>query len=79
MATKDEKGIIHYTPEELEQIPSFEVRSRTGADSPAPSGTVLGALGGAALGSAAGPVGTVIGGAAGAAVGSRIAGRPGRE
>ncbi|MFZ5826639.1 MAG: hypothetical protein ACOY94_20300 [Bacillota bacterium] len=74
MATRDEKGYIHYTPEELQRIPSFEERA---AGRPAGmgglTGATLGALGGGLVGSAFGPAGTLVGGVAGAAAGNRAA------
>jgi len=78
MATKDEKGFIHYTQAELNRIPPFEQRDRA-ATTPAAStggalGMVGGALVGAGVGSAFGPAGTVIGGGAGAVAGSAAGG-----
>lgn len=78
MATRDEKGYIHYTPEELQRIPSYEERSagqRFGLGGLA--GTTLGALGGGLIGSAFGPAGTLVGGAAGAVAGNQATGAAG--
>jgi len=71
MATKDEKGYIDYTQEELNRVPSFEVRDRGGG---APllgglAGATGGAFIGAGLGSGLGPAGSALGSAAGAVAG----------
>jgi hypothetical protein len=70
MAKKDEKGFIHYTPEELAQTPSYEERA---GGQPSIGGGILGAVlgtvGGAAIGSTVGPTGTVLGGVTGGVVG----------
>lgn len=72
MATKDEKGFIHYTQAELNRIPSFEQGDDAGMTPAAGGtlGTVGGAVLGAGLGSTVGPGGTVVGGFAGAAGGA---------
>jgi hypothetical protein len=68
VATRDERGFIHYTPEELERIPPFEQRT-AGTPALGTAGGTLGAVTGAALGTPFGPFGMLAGGAAGAAVG----------
>jgi len=74
MDTRDEKGFIRYTLEELNRIPSFEARERAGAGR-GPAGTI-GMLGGAAVGAAIGftfgPVGAVIGALAGGVAGGAV-------
>jgi|GEM_PF-4048949 len=78
MAHRDEKGIIRYTVEELNQVPPYEARAGgvgVAAGASGVAGGTGGALAGAALGSAFGPVGTLGGGIAGATVGGTAAGQ----
>lgn len=73
MAQRDEKGYIHYTQEELNQVPPFEQRDRgPGGFMTNFTGVTFGALTGGILGSALGPAGTVAGGIAGGAVGTQL-------
>lgn len=69
MATRDDKGYIRYSQEELNKIPPYDVRARGTAGNNRMARASIGALGGAAAGSVFGPAGTVIGGLAGAAFG----------
>lgn len=71
MATRDEKGFIHYTQEELQRIPSYEERTEGGAPAGLRAGT-LGLLAGGMMGSAGGPGTALAGMAGGAFVGNQV-------
>lgn len=79
MATRDERGFIRYTPEELERIPPYEVRSGGEPTAGRLAAPPVGTLVGATIGAGFGPVGAFVGGVAGAALGGAVAAgvRPG--
>lgn len=79
MATRDEHGFIRYTPEELERIPPYEIRSGGGPAAGGLAAPPVGTLVGATIGAGFGPVGAFVGGVAGAALGGAVAAgvRPG--
>lgn len=73
LATRDEHGFIRYTQEELERIPSYEVRTGAGPGATAIAAPPVSTLVGATIGAGFGPVGAFVGGAAGAALGGVVA------
>lgn len=74
MATRDEKGYIHYSSEELNRIPSYEQRDNGRAPlAGGLTGATLGAVAGGAVGGTAGPGGALAGAAAGTVLGSQAA------
>lgn len=75
MAKKDEQGYIHYTPEELARVPSYEERDRAGANARGnAAGAVAGAAAGSLLGATASPGGAIAGAVVGGALGGGTAG-----